>query len=125
MIDKKLEQEFFDNLEENLIKADIAFKAKAECTTSEDILTELVRKYWTKTGFPHDVVCYFKQKHSQDEEWEKRYIRGESMSDSDSDSVLFYEEFFREGQEDIIKDIHLVDLEKILDYYGEAQIWKH
>lgn len=27
MIDKKLEQEFFDNLEENLNKADIAFKA--------------------------------------------------------------------------------------------------
>ena len=27
MIDKKLEQEFFDNLEENLSKADIAFRA--------------------------------------------------------------------------------------------------
>lgn len=27
MIDKKIEQEFFDNLEENLSKADIAFKA--------------------------------------------------------------------------------------------------
>lgn len=97
---------------------------RAENTiTSQDILADQVRKYWKETGYSHDVVCYFKQKYSRDEKWDICYTIAECESSSDFNKIIFFDDFC-EGQEDI-KDIHIVDLEKVLDYYGEVQIWKH
>ena len=97
---------------------------RAENTiTSQDVLAEQVKKYWGKIGYPHDVVCYFKQKYSRDEEWDTCYTIAECESSFNFDTIIFSDDFC-EGQEDI-KDIHIVDLEKVLDYYGEVQIWKH
>lgn len=87
--------------------------------SSSDIIANEVRKFWKKT-FPCDVVAFFSQKYDFEKEWEECNELIFSKSDSDYETVYFGSDFC-EGQTEV-KDIHLVLLEDVLDFYRENKI---
>lgn len=114
MTDEERTQSFWDA---------VARYGKRDRTKDSDyIATGAVKDFW-KNYHPEDVVIYFKQKYEyeNDDKWEQvdtiAYYDG-----ANSDNVAFLDDFF-EGQT-CIKDIHVVNLEDVMEYYYDNVIDK-
>ena len=85
---------------------------------SYDIIANAVREYW-KENYPTDVIAFFYQKYDfeSDDEWEwcEELIYPEGSDNWDD--VIFHSDFC-EGQT-CVKDITIVELDKITSYYVE------
>lgn len=88
---------------------------------SYDIIANAVREYW-KRNYPTDVVAFFYQKYEfeRDDEWEwcEELIFPQG---SDNWETVIFQNDFCEGQT-CVKDITIVELEKITSYYAENVI---
>lgn len=82
---------------------------------SYDYIADAVRTYWKNT-FPQDVVVFFQQKYSCDDEWECHEEVVFCESDSDYETVSFLSDFC-EGQT-CVENIIIVPLYKVLEYYA-------
>ena len=87
---------------------------------SYDIIGEAVTEFWNKT-YAMDVVAFFRQKyeHEDDTRWEFHQELVESHSCDPADGMTFLNDFC-EGETDV-KDIKIVALEDILDFYVEQK----
>lgn len=84
---------------------------------SDDIIANAIREYWRKTS-PVDVIVYFYQKYEyeSDNEWEWHQELVCHQSFYNCDTVIFLNDFC-EGQT-CVKDITIVELDKITSYYA-------
>lgn len=81
---------------------------------SSDVVADAVRGYW-KTCYPRTVIAFFYQKYEYDSEWEWCEELVECNASDDYETVIFQSDFC-EGQT-CVKDISIVPLEDIVDYY--------
>lgn len=81
---------------------------------SYDYIADAVRTYWKNT-FPQDVVVFFRQKYSFDDEWVCLEEVAFCESDSDYETVNFLNDFC-EGQT-CVENIIIVPLREVLEYY--------
>ena len=90
---------------------------------SYDIIEKAVQKYWKET-YPQDVIAFFYQKYDyeSDDKWEHCNELVMVVSDSDYEDMEF-EIDFCEGQTDV-KDIHIVSLREVMEFYREQMIDK-
>lgn len=88
--------------------------------TSYDIIANAVRKYWEETGYPHDVVVFFRQKHAHDNQWFFHEELAYCSSSYDDETVTFHNDFC-EGETDV-KDIQIVSLDEVLNFYADNKI---
>ena len=86
---------------------------------SSDVVADAVRAYW-KTYYPRTVIAFFYQKYEHDLEWEWCEELVECNASDDYETVIFQNDFC-EGQT-CVKDISIVPLEDIIDYYTEKHI---
>ena len=86
---------------------------------SYDYIADAVRTYWKNT-FPQDVVAFFRQKYSYDDEWECLEEVIFCKSDSDYETISFLNDFC-EGQT-CVKDITVVPLLEIIEYYARTKL---
>ena len=86
---------------------------------SYDYIADAVRTYWKNT-FPQDVVAFFRQKYSYDDEWEFHEEVVFCKSDSDYETISFLNDFC-EGQT-CVKDITVVPLSEITEYYARSKL---
>jgi len=88
---------------------------------SYDYIADAVRIFWKNT-FPQDVVAFFRQKYSFDDEWECLEEIVFCDSDSDYETVSFLDDFC-DGQT-CVENIIIVPLREVLEYYGENALVK-
>lgn len=90
---------------------------------SYDIIEKAVQDYWKET-YPQDVIAFFYQKYDyqSDSEWEQCNELVMVVDDSDYEDMEF-EIDFCEGQTDV-KDIHIVSLREVMEFYREQMIDK-
>jgi hypothetical protein len=83
---------------------------------SYDIVAEAVRKYWVE-NYPQPVIAFFFQKFDYENDNEYRWHSElvECQSIDDYKTVIFLYDFC-EG-ETCVKDLQIVSLEDVLDYY--------
>lgn len=88
---------------------------------SYDIIANAVREYW-KRNYPTDVVAFFHQKYEfeSDDEWEWCEELVFPQGSDNWETVIFQNDFC-EGQT-CVKDITIVELDKITSYYAENVI---
>lgn len=89
---------------------------------SYDIIAEEVRKFWKKT-YPQDVIAFFYQKYDYENKWEQcnELISPEGYNNYYD---VEFETDFCEGQTDV-KDIYIVSLDEILEFYRKHIIDKN
>ena len=88
---------------------------------SYDYIEDAVRIYWKNT-FPQDVVAFFRQKYSFDDEWVCHEEAVFCKSDSDYENVSFLNDFC-EGQT-CVENIQIVPLSEVLEYYARMHLEK-
>ena len=86
---------------------------------SYDYIADAVRAYW-KDVYPQDVVVFFRQKYSCDDEWECHEEVAFCESDSDYETVSFLMDFC-EGQT-CVKDVIVVPLLEVTEYYARTKL---
>lgn len=86
---------------------------------SYDIIAEAVKGYW-KDEYPQDVVVFFQQKYSWDDEWERYEELVECHGFDDYENMTFHSDFC-EGQTEV-KDVVVVPLCEVLMFYSSMQI---
>lgn len=88
---------------------------------SYDIIANAVREYWER-NYPTDVVAFFYQKYEfeRDDEWEWCEELVFPQGSDNWETVIFQNDFC-EGQT-CVKDITIVELDKITSYYAENVI---
>ena len=87
---------------------------------SYDIIADAVRKYWNKVSqHPCEVIAFFYQRYDfeSDNDWRFEQELCMPHSSSDFNTVEFLDDFC-EGETEV-KDIKIVALDDILDYYVE------
>lgn len=87
--------------------------------TSYNIIEDEVIKLWTKSGYSYDVVAFFYQKYEWEKEW--NFCSEIIISDSSCTCEMTFLKDFCEG-ETCVKDLKIVPLRDILEYYAERQV---
>lgn len=82
---------------------------------SYDVIAEAVKSYW-KSKFPQDVVAFFRQKYSWDDEWERCEELVVCYGSDDYENMVFLSDFC-EGQTDV-KDVVIVSLHEVTAFYS-------
>ena len=82
---------------------------------SYDVIAGAVKDYW-KANYPQDVVAFFQQKYSWDDEWEKCEELVECHGSDDYENMTFLSDFC-EGQTDV-KDVVIVSLREVTAFYS-------
>ena len=82
---------------------------------SEEIIEREIRKFW-KTTYPQEVIAFFYQKYKHEKEWEW-YAELATPDSSDNYTTVYFENDFCEGQ-DCVKDLTIVPLSEITEYYA-------
>ena len=82
-----------------------------------------VRSYWKQQGRNMDVVVYFAQKYDFEEEWDRTscVIEPDSNFEDPMKVHVLIDWDFCEGQQDV-KDIHIVPLDEVIDFYAENKL---
>ena len=86
---------------------------------SYDVIAEAVKGYW-KDEYPQDVVVFFQQKYSWDDEWERCEELVECHGSDDYENMTFLSDFC-EGQTEV-KDVVVVSLREVTMFYSSMQI---
>lgn len=86
---------------------------------SYDIIAEAVRKYW-RDNYPQDVIVFFQQKYSWDNDWERCAELVEPHGSDDYENMTFLNDFC-EGQTEV-KDIVIVPLSDITEFYYKSKL---
>jgi hypothetical protein len=84
-----------------------------------DIIEAEVRKFWEESGYSFDVVAFFYQKYDWETEW--CFCSEIVMSDSSYNYDMTFLNDFCEGQT-CVKDLKIVPLHDVLEYYAEDRI---
>lgn len=90
---------------------------------SYDIIADTVRKYWNEVSrHPCDVIAFFYQRYDYESDNDWRFEQELCMpySSDDFNTVEFLDDFC-EGETEV-KDIRIVPLDDILDYYVETKL---
>ena len=90
---------------------------------SYDIVADAVRKYWNEVShYTCDVIAFFYQKYDfeSDKDWRFEQELCMPHSSGDFNTVEFLDDFC-EGETEV-KDIRIVPLDDILDYYVETKL---
>lgn len=82
--------------------------------TTYDIVGDKIREFWRK-NHTQEVIAFFSQKYAHEKDWEFCAELALPQSSSDLETVIFETDFW-EGQEEV-KDIEIVPLEDIIDFY--------
>ena len=82
---------------------------------SYDVIAEAVKGYW-RDKYPQDVVAFFQQKYSWDDEWERCEELVECHGSDDYENMTFLSDFC-EGQTDV-KDVVIVPLREVTAFYS-------
>lgn len=86
---------------------------------SYDVIEEAVKGYW-KDKYPQDVVAFFQQKYSWDDEWERCEELVECHGSDDYENMTFLYDFC-EGQTEV-KDVIIVPLSEVTAFYSLRRI---
>lgn len=86
---------------------------------SYDIIENAVINFWEATGYPHDVVVFFYQKYEHENNW--RFCSEVVESCSSYEYEMAFLNDFCEG-ETCVKDIKIVSLREVLEYYAKGRI---
>lgn len=90
---------------------------------SYDIVADAVRKYWNEVSrHPCEVIAFFYQRYDWESDKDWRFEQELCMPNSSSDfnTVEFLDDFC-EGETEV-KDIKIVPLDDILDYYVNTKL---
>lgn len=87
--------------------------------TSYNIIEDEVFKLWRESGYSYDVVAFFYQKYEWETEW--HFCSEIVISDSSYTYEMTFLNDFCEG-ETCVKDLKIVPLRDVLEYYAERHI---
>ena len=86
---------------------------------SYDVIAEAVKGYW-KDEYPQDMIVFFQQKYSWDDEWERCEELVECHGIDDYENMTFLSDFC-EGQTEV-KDVTVVPLREVTMFYSSMRI---
>lgn len=89
---------------------------------SYDVIAGAVIDYW-KVNYPQDVVAFFQQKYSWDDNWELCEELVECNGYDDYENMTFLSDFC-EGQTEV-KDVAIIPLREVTAFYYKRKIKIH
>lgn len=97
--------------------------ATSNTPTSEDIVVKAVRNYWKQQGYNMKVVVFLAQKYYFEDVWDRTSCIIDPNSDYEDPMEVFIEIDwdFCEGQQNV-KDIKIVPLDEVIDFYAEEKL---
>ena len=85
---------------------------------SDEIIAREIRKFWKETGYAREVIAFFYQKHKWENEKEWLWCEELATPDGFDDfETVYFEDDFCEGENEV-KDITIVPLDEITEYYA-------